>query len=264
MSGSGSELHVEVTGSGPSLLLAHGFGGSARNFRPQVKALRGAFRVIVYDARGHARSFAPEAAADYTPECFVADLGRALDRAGAERAVVGGLSMGAGVALRFALAHPLRVQGLVLASFPAPASLGQGIASQAAAFARALDQDGLEAAGARFVWGESPSRDAALVRQGFMEHQPRALAHVLRELIAKQPSVEALAPQLAGVEQPTLLLAGESDTPSVATSRALAAALPRARLEIIPGAGHVVNLQRPGAFNAALLGFLAGEVFPAG
>jgi pimeloyl-ACP methyl ester carboxylesterase len=256
------DLHVEVTGSGPSVLLAHGFGGSARNFRPQVKALRGRYRAIVYDARGHARSPAPESAADYTPERFVSDLGRALDQAGAERAVVGGLSMGASVALRFALAHPERVQGLVLASFPAPASSGAGIASHAAAFARALDEDGLEAAGARFVWGERPSRDAVLVRQGFLEHRPGALAHVLRELLAKQPSAETLAPQLAGVLQPTLIIAGEADTPSVATSRALAAALPKARLEIIPGAGHVVNLQRADAFNAALLGFLA-EVFPA-
>jgi pimeloyl-ACP methyl ester carboxylesterase len=254
------DLHVEVTGSGPSVLLAHGFGGSARNFRPQVKALRGRYRVIAYDARGHARSFAPESSADYTAECFISDLGRALDQAGAERAVVGGLSMGAGVALRFALAHPERVLGLVLASFPAPASTGQGIASQAAAFARALDEEGLEAAGARFVWGESPSHDAALVRQGFMEHQPRALAHVLRELLAKQPSVEALAPRLAGVRQPALIIAGQADAPSVATSKQLAGALPRARLEIIPGAGHVVNLQQPQAFNAALLGFLAESV----
>ena len=123
-------LHVEVSGTGQSVLLAHGFGGSARNFRPQLKALRGRYRTIVYDARGHARSFAPETAAEYTPDCFASDLGRALDQAGAERAVVGGLSMGAGVALRFALAHPERVQGLVLASFPAAARTGAGIAAQ--------------------------------------------------------------------------------------------------------------------------------------
>jgi pimeloyl-ACP methyl ester carboxylesterase len=251
-----------VAGSGPSLLLAHGFGGSARNFRPQEKALRNRYRVIVYDARGHARSSAPEAAAAYTPDSFVEDMGRVLDQAGAGRATVGGLSMGASVALRFALAHPQRVQGLVLASFPAAASSGQGISARAAAFARALDEEGLSAAGARFVWGEDPSRDAALVRQGFMEHQPRALAQVLRELLAKQPSVEELSPQLAGLQQPALILAGEADAPSVATSKALAGALARARLEIIPGAGHVVNLQQPQAFNAALLRFLDEAVFP--
>ena len=85
---------------------------------------------------------------------------------------------------------------------------------------------------------------------------------MLRELIATQPSVEELAPQLARVEQPALIVAGAADAPSVAASRALAAALPRARLEIISGAGHVVNLQQPQPFNAALLRFLDEEVFP--
>jgi pimeloyl-ACP methyl ester carboxylesterase len=254
---------VEVSGTGESVLLAHGFGGSARNFRPQLKALRGRYRTIVYDARGHARSGAPDAAADYTSDCFVADLARALDQAGAERAVVGGLSMGAGVALRFALAHPQRVQGLVLASFPAAAREGAGLAARAAAFAKALDEEGLLAAGERFVWGEGSglsARDAALVRQGFLEHRPRALAHVLRELIAVQPSAQELAPQLARLGRPALIVAGETDAPSIATSGALAAALPGARPVVVEGAGHVVNLQRPEAFNAVLLAFLE-EVF---
>ncbi|HEY8153850.1 MAG TPA: alpha/beta hydrolase [Myxococcota bacterium] len=256
-------LYVEASGTGESVLLAHGFGGSARNFRPQLRALRGRYRTIVYDARGHARSGAPGAAEDYSPDCFVSDLGRVLDQAGARRAVVGGLSMGAGVALRFALAHPGRVQGLVLASFPPSARAGAGLAARAAAFARALDEEGPLAAGEGFVWGEGSGlspRDAELVRQGFLEHPPHALAHILRELIAVQPAVEDLAPQLAKLDRPALILAGETDAPSVASGRALAAALPRARLVVIPDAGHVVNLQRPEAFNAALLGFLAEEV----
>ena len=259
-------LYTEVSGSGESILLAHGFGGSARNFRPQLRALRGRYRTILYDARGHARSGAPESAVDYTPDCFVSDLGRVLDGAGAERAVVGGLSMGAGVALRFALAHPRRVQGLVLASFPGSARAGAGIAARAAGFARALDEEGLLAAGERFVWGEgsglSPG-DAARVRQGFLEHRPHALAHVLRELVAVQPAVEELAPRLRGLDLPALIVAGEADATSVATGRELAAALPRARLVLVAGAGHVVNLERPEAFNAALLAFLAEEAFPA-
>jgi pimeloyl-ACP methyl ester carboxylesterase len=171
--------------------------------------------------------------------------------------------MGAGVALRFALAHPQRVQGLVLASFPAAAREGAGLAARAAAFAKALDEEGLLAAGERFVWGEGSglsARDAALVRQGFLEHRPRALAHVLRELIAVQPSAQELAPQLARLGRPALIVAGETDAPSIATSGALAAALPGARPVVVEGAGHVVNLQRPEAFNAVLLAFLE-EVF---
>ncbi len=257
-------LHVEVSGEGDCIALAHGFGGSARNFRPQVRALRERYQTIVYDARGHARSGAPVTAEDYTPECFVGDLGRVLAGAGAARAVVGGLSMGAGVALRFALARPECVQGLVLAAFPAGG--GRGFAAQALEFAQSLAAEGIAAAGERFVWGKSSGlseRDAALVRQGFLEHAPHALAHVLRELIAMQPSVEELAPALRRLEAPVLIVVGERDASSLAASRALAALLPRARFVVVPDAGHVVNLQRPEAFNAALLAFLAEEVFAA-
>jgi pimeloyl-ACP methyl ester carboxylesterase len=179
--------------------------------------------------------------------------------------VVGGLSLGASVALRFALAQPARVQWLVLASFPPGA--GRGTAARAAEFARALDEEGLEAAGRRFVWGEGSglsARDAGLVRQGFAEHAPHALAHVLRELLATQPGVETLAPELRRVGAPALVIAGERDAPSLEASRRLAAALPRARLVIVPDAGHVVNLQQPAAFGAALLAFLDEEVFAPG
>ena len=96
-------LHVVTDGEGPCVVLGHGFAGSARNFRPQLRALRGRYRGVAFDARGHARSAAPRAAGAYHLERFVADLGRVLERAECAAAVVGGLSMGALVGLHFAL-----------------------------------------------------------------------------------------------------------------------------------------------------------------
>ncbi len=253
-------LHVLTEGDGPCVVLGHGFAGSARNFRPQLRALRDRYRAVSFDARGHARSEAPRAPGDYGIERFVSDLGRVLERAECTRAVVGGLSMGALVGLRFALAHPERVRGLVLASFPAPPS-------HALAFAESIEREGLEAAGARFVWGPDSGLDAAgatLVRQGFLEHPPHALAAVLRELIAVQPPLETWGPRLGALTVPALVLAGERDAGSLAASRWLAAALPDARLVVIKGAGHVVNLARPDAFNEALLDFLDHRLAGAG
>src|SRR5689334_19353299 len=117
--GTAPALHVDVDGSGPTVVLAHGFGGSARNFLGLARALASRDRVVRYDARGHARSEAPDDPAAYTPEAFVGDMERVLDSVGAPHGAVGGLSMGAGIALRFVLAHPERVDGLVLAAFPA-------------------------------------------------------------------------------------------------------------------------------------------------
>ena len=253
--------HIEVGGDGPVVVLAHGFGGSARNFAPQARALRDRYRVVRYDARGHARSEAPDDPAAYTPEAFVADMGRVLDHAGADEAVVGGLSMGAGTALRFALAHPERVRGLALAAFPPGPRARGSFTAVARQFADAIERDGLEAAGERFVWGPDSGLDpeaAKLVRRGFLEHPPHGLAHTLRGGIAEQPSVDEVAPQLATLRQPTLVIVGYRDRMSLEPSRQLASAIPNARLAIVEDAGHVVNLARPVEFNAELRSFLDG------
>lgn len=251
-------LHVERVGEGRPIVLGHGFGGSARNFRPQARALGGHSRFVLFDARGHARSEAPSVPEAYLPECFVSDLGRLVDEGGEQTSVVGGLSMGAGIALRYALAYPDRVRALVLAAFPRGAGEG-GSKAWSVAFADAIERDGLEAAGARFVWGERSRFDpkgAALIRQGFLEHPPHALVHTLRRLLSVQPSVEEMRGALQRLHVPVLVVVGADDAYSLAPSRALAAALPRAELVVIERAGHVVNLAAPHAFNDALDAFL--------
>ena len=252
-------LYAEISGDGPVVCLAHGFGGSARNWRPQVRGLAPRYRCAVFDARGHGRSDAPPEAAAYRPPAWNGDFARVLDRAGAARAVVGGLSMGAGLALRFALHAPDRVRALILAAFPPSSEGGRG-ASWPVSFAAAIDREGLEAAGAHYIWGPTSGfdpRSAAMVRAGFLEHTAHGIAHTLRELLARQPSVETLAPQLADLPQPTLVLVGGHDRLSLSASEALARALPGAELAVVPGAGHVVNLERRQAVNDILRDFLA-------
>lgn len=254
-------LHIDERGEGPAVILSHGFGGSARNFLPQVRALAPDYRVVVYDARGHARSEAPADPAEYAPECFVEDLLRVVERTGEERVVVGGLSMGAGVALRFALLHPERVRGVVLAAFP-PASAG----SWATAFADAIDAGGVEPAGSEFVWGRRSRFDpegARLIRRGFLEHADHALSSTLRRLLAVEPAVSSLATALARLDTPVLLIVGSRDAGSLAVSEELARLLPDSELVVVAGAGHVVNLGDPEAFNAALRRFLARLARPA-
>lgn len=248
-------LHAEADGSGqPALVLAHGFGGSARNFGPQARAFRDHCRVVRYDARGHARSEAPDDPAAYTPATFVEDFARV---AGSDPVVAGGLSMGAVTALRFALERP--VHGLVLAAFPARTPTSY--TTLAARFADAIQADGLEAAGERFVWGPESGLDpdaARFVRQGFLEHTAHGLVHTLRGVIAVQPSVSELVGRLATLRVPTLVIVGDRDRGSLQPSRELAEAIPNARLAVIPDAGHVVNLAQPARFNAALDDFLRG------
>jgi pimeloyl-ACP methyl ester carboxylesterase len=246
-------LHAETDGSGqPALVLAHGFGGSARNFGPQARAFRDRYCVRRYDARGHSRSDAPDDPAAYTPETFVDDLRRVVAD---EPSIVGGLSMGSVTALRYALEHPVRA--LVIAAFPARTP--NSYTTIANRFADAIEADGIEAAGERFVWGPESGLDAEaarLVRQGFLEHTPHGLAHTLRGVIAVQPAVSDLVGPLAGLTAPTLVVVGEHDRGSLQPSRELAEVIPNARLAIVPDAGHVVNLAQPARFNAILSDFL--------
>lgn len=252
-------LHVEASGRGPLVVLAHGFAGSARNFRPQIRALGDSHRVVVYDARGHARSDAPTGADAYTWEALLRDFGHVVDSQPPQPFVAGGLSLGAATALHYTLAHPERVRGLLLASLPGGGGRLNG-GAPVVAFAEAIESRGLEAAGEEFVWGPRSGLDRAAarwVRQGFLEHPPHALARLLRGALAHLPSPAAQAEAARGLDVPTLLVVGERDAPSVASARTLAEALPSAELVEIADAGHVVNLEATAAFDQVTTRWLA-------
>ena len=253
-------LHHEVHGSGPGIVLAHGFAGSARNFRAQVRSLAKDHRVLTYDARGHARSAAPSSPGEYSMQRLVSDMETLLDRAEmSEPVVVAGLSMGAATALEFALAHPQRVRCLILASYPPGREDPASISFRAEAFAQAIDDHGLELAGERFIWGPEsglPASMVAQVRAGFLEHTAHGLSGVLRGVLAKLQDPAPLAEELARTGLPTLLLHGERDGPSVQASHCLAGENPMVEARVIPDAGHVVNLDQSRLFNEALQTFL--------
>ena len=254
------KLYTETFGDSrsPGIIFLHGFGGSARNFRLQARVLEGAFRVTLFDLRGHARSPAPEGAAAYRLPELLADLDE-LVQAQPTPLILAGLSLGAKLALDYALEHPTRVRALVLASYPTSGEVERR-RSWALAFAAAIEQRGLDDAGAEFVWGERSRFDpkgAKLIRQGLLEHSPQALAHLQREVLAASPSPQTLAPRLRQLHIPTCLIAGTDDPESLGPCRELAGLLPNAELHELEAAGHVVNLTKPTLFNQILQTFLA-------
>lgn len=106
------DLYYEVAGKGPPLIFSHGLGGSCESVREIVSGLPA--KVVLYDNRGHGRSRASLDEPEMSFPAMSDDVARLLDHLGIERAFVGGVSMGSGVALSFGLRLPHRVLGLIL------------------------------------------------------------------------------------------------------------------------------------------------------
>ncbi len=259
----GVSLYYEVTGDGPPLVLAHGFACGLRMWDPQVTALAGSWRVVTYDARGHGISEAPADPAAYSQPIAVADLRALLEHLEIRRAPIGGLSMGGNIALNFALAHPELVTALVVADTGAGSDDTGDWVATVHALADTLERGGIEAFADAALSNPLFARYAAqgpaaerFIRSCLMTHRARGLAHTAREVLAKRPTLYSLAPPLRELSIPTLLIVGEHDEPCLKVHRFLADTIPGARHVLVPGVGHLTNLEAPDAVNRAVTAFL--------
>lgn len=255
----GAEVACDVRGSGPPVLLLHAFPLSLAMWEPPAEALAASHLVVRLDARGFGGS--PPGDGLLTMERIASDAAALLDHLGLPRAVICGLSMGGYAALAMVRRHPERIRALVLADTkagPDTAEARQGRAQ----LAEAVLRDGTAALAETMVGrllGPTSLRErpavVARVREMILAASPRGVADALPGLGARADST----PTLREVRVPTLLLFGEEDalTPP-SEGEAMRQAIAGSRLEVIPRAGHLANLENPEAFGAALLGFLGG------
>jgi 2-succinyl-6-hydroxy-2,4-cyclohexadiene-1-carboxylate synthase len=259
----GIGLNVEVAGAGPPLLLLHGFTGSAATWESHLPALSGHATTVAVDLIGHGATDAPADPARYTMSHCIADLLAVLDRLEIRRTGVLGYSMGARVALHLALAAPERVAGMVLESgSPGLAGESERSARRASdeALAATIERDGVQAFVAH--WEQLPlfaSQNTlpvevrSALRRQRLHNSARGLVYGLRGMGtgAQVP----LWSRLGEIDVPTLLIAGALDEKYCQIGRAMAGAMPRARLAVVPGAGHTVHLEQPDEFVRLVVGF---------
>src|ERR1700681_4671812 len=110
----GVDIYYEVHGSGAPLLLTHGYSSTSAMWQGQIEALSKYHKLVLWDMRGHGQSDYPDDPTSYSEALTVADMAALLDAVGAERAIVGGLSLGGYMSLAFYRAHPKRVRALLI------------------------------------------------------------------------------------------------------------------------------------------------------
>jgi pimeloyl-ACP methyl ester carboxylesterase len=214
-------------------------------FRPNQAALVTDHTLITWDERGHGASDSPTDPDAYSPELAVADMAAILDAAGAQRAVVGGHSLGGYLSLAFHLAHPDRVTALVLIDTGPGYRSPDGRAKwnrMAESYAADLDERGLQALGGSGELRASVHRDAC------------GLAHAARRVL---PQFDAsVLESLPTIGVPVLVIVGEKDERFLAGASYMTAKIPEATLVVVPGAGHAPNVTHTAEFDAHLRSFL--------
>jgi 3-oxoadipate enol-lactonase len=254
----GVEIAYDDVGSGPCVVLLHGYPFNRSLWRKQVEVLRKDHRVIVPDLRGHGESEVMPAPA--TMELMAGDVAGLLESLEISQATIGGLSMGGYVALAFYRLFPSNVLSLILASTRAQGDSDEAKQNRKQQEEKAL-REGMEGIAdgllPKLLTPDTVAKSPEVVKQlrGMMaDTDPKGAAAALQGMAVRQDQTSFLS----RITKPTLILVGDEDaiTP-LADAELMHREIRGSHLEIIAGAGHVLNLERPEEFNAAVVKFLS-------
>jgi 3-oxoadipate enol-lactonase len=253
------ELEYTVDGpdDAPVLVLGSSLGTTMAMWEPQVPALAQRFRVVRYDHRGHGGSPVPPGT--YRIDELGGDLLALLDALDLRRVHLGGLSLGGMVAMWAAAHAPERVDRLVLLCTSARLGPPEMWADRAAAV-----RAGGTASIADMMVGRWFTPDLAAVKpdvvawgKGMITGTPDAGYAACCDAI----QVMDLVPVLGKITAPTLVIAGADDpaTPADPHAYRISAGIPDARVEVVPGAAHLANVEQPEVVTRLMLDFLGGD-----
>ncbi len=243
----------EEAGAGPAVLFGHGTMMDRSMFDPQLEGLSDAYRVIAFDHRARTDHWE----GPYSLDDLADDVVELLDSLGIERCVLGGMSMGGFMALRFALRHQGRLNGLVLIDTlaAAPRSPHEEL------FGNLRDGGPLDESivewHADIVFGPTTKQGSPELVEHWKERWRGLTGASVYWESASWLRREDVAPRLPEITVPTLVIHGEEDEIlPMAGAEQMANDVQDGRLARIAGAGHTANTERPDEVNAALREFL--------
>lgn len=251
----GVEINYEIEGSGPWLTMSHSLACNLHMWDPQMPVLKGKFKVLRFDTRGHGQSSAP--AGEYTLEQLADDVKGLLDGLGIRQTHWAGLSMGGMIAQAFALKYPRVFQSMVLADTASrlPPDAGKLWGDRI----RTAREQGMGALVESTLgrWFTEPYRNS---RKDVMERIGNDIrATPINGFVGCCHAISRLdyLDRLREIKVPALVVVGEHDpgTPPEA-ARLIQQNLPGAELRILPSAAHLSNIEQADEFNKVMVGFL--------
>jgi 3-oxoadipate enol-lactonase len=251
----GVQIAYDDTGSGPSVVLLHGYPFNRSLWRDQVQLLSQSQRVVTLDLRGHGESEVAPA----TMEAMARDVESLMQNLEIPRAVIGGLSMGGYVTLAFYKLFPERVHALVLADTRASADTSETKQTRVQQAERAL-KEGMAGITTdmmpKLLRAETLTERPDIVvrlREMMMSINPRGAAEALKAMATRDDQTNLLS----SITVPTLIVVGRDDAiTSVKDSELMHKAIRDSQLEVIEKSGHVSNLEQVEQFNRILREFL--------
>jgi pimeloyl-ACP methyl ester carboxylesterase len=260
----GVKLYYEEAGAGTPIVFVHEFAGDQRSWEPQMRHFSRRYRCIAYNARGYPPSDVPQDVERYSQARWRDDIRCVLDALGIQRAHVVGLSMGAFASLHFGMTYGYRALSITVA--------GGGYGAHPAQH-RKFQED--SRANAEFIRREGMAKFAATYGHGptrvqFQNKDPRGFAEYIRQLTehsaegsantmagyqGRRPSLYDLTAEMARIDVPTLIMAGDEEEPCLEVCLLMKRSIPTAGLAVLPRSGHGINLEEPELFNRLLEDF---------
>lgn len=254
------ELYYEEAGSGTAVVFVHEFAGDHRSWETQMRHFSRRYRCIAYNARGYPPSDVPEGDR-YSQARARDDIRCVLDALGISRAHIVGLSMGAFAALHFGMAYGFRALSITVAGggYGAHPAHHRQFQDDSRANGELIRRKGMAA----FVdsYGSGPTRIqlqnkdprgfAEYLRQ-FKEHSAEGSANTMLGYQARRPSLYDLTAEMAAIDVPTLIMAGDEEEPCLEACLLMKRCIPTAGLVVFPRSGHGINLEEPELFNQSL------------
>ncbi|HWA14001.1 MAG TPA: alpha/beta hydrolase [Burkholderiales bacterium] len=260
----GVKLHYEDSGAGLPVIFVHEFAGDCRTWEPQMRHFSRRYRCIAYNARGYPPSDVPEDFERYSQQRARDDIRAVMDALGLERAHVVGNSMGGFATLHFGMAWSSRALSLVVAGcgYGAQPDQYEAFQAQARALAQEMRDKGMAHLAATYGHGparlqlrdKDPRGFAEFVRH-FSGHSAIGSANTMLGYQARRPSLYSLADDMKRITAPTLIVAGDEDEAVLEPSLMMKRTIPTADLFIMPGSGHMTNLEDPALFNRVVEDF---------